>query len=174
MNQQDEAQTRQEEGPALQDVWPEATCYGCGPGNPQGLHIKSYWAPDGETVLCRFRPDVYYNAGFPNVLYGGLIASLIDCHAIWTAIASAYRDAGRPHGSLPAISYVTGALTVRYLAPTPLDQELILRARVTEVQGRKAQVTCTLGTGAQITAEGSVLAVRIADDKSRGVDAARS
>lgn len=155
-------------GPALQDAWPHATCYGCGPANPQGLHIKSYWAPDGAHVICRFRPPPHYNAGFANVAYGGLVASLIDCHSIWTAIAWTYRAEGRPHGSLPAISFVTGALTVRFLRPTPLDQELLLRAHVTELGPRKAQVACTIAAGDLVTAEGSLVAVRIKDDKSHG------
>jgi hypothetical protein len=161
-------------GQALQDVWPNATCYGCGPANPAGLHIKSYWDADGETVVARYRADVKYNAGFPNVVYGGLVASLIDCHSVWTAIASAYKAEGREHGSAPAISYVTGTLTVRFLAPTPLDAEIVLRARVSERQGRKATVLCTVQAGDRVTAEGTVVAVRIADDKSVGVAEARS
>jgi acyl-coenzyme A thioesterase PaaI-like protein len=155
-------------GLALQDAWPQGTCYGCGPANPLGLHIKSYWADDGETVIATFQPDEKYNAGFPNVMYGGLVASLIDCHSIWTAIAATYRAEGREHGSLPAISYVTGSLTVRYLRPTPMDVPSELRARVTELHPKKALVTCTLHAGGAITAEGSVVAVRFQQDKSLG------
>ncbi len=154
--------------PALQDAWPNATCYGCGPANSVGLHIKSYWAEDGETVIATFQPQPEQNAGFPNVMYGGLVASLIDCHSVWTAIAATYKAEGREHGSLPAISYVTGSLNVRYLAPTPLDRPVQLRARVTELHPRKALVTCTLHAGDQITAEGTVLAVRFQQDKSAG------
>jgi hypothetical protein len=166
--------TEHTSGHALQDIWPEATCYGCGPANPYGLHIKSYWDSDGETVLCRFQPDLKYNAGFPNVMYGGLVASLIDCHSIWTAIAAAYKAEGRPHGSAPSITYVTGSLQVRYLQPTPLDQEIVLRVHVSEVQGRKTHIACTVQAGDRVTAEGTVIAVRIDDDKARGVAAARA
>lgn len=169
-----EHMTEHTSGQALQDIWPEATCYGCGPANPYGLHIKSYWDSDGETVFCRFQPDLKYNAGFPNVMYGGLVASLIDCHSIWTAIAAAYKAEGRPHGSAPSISYVTGSLQVRYLHPTPLDQEIVLRAHVTEVRGRKTHVACTVQAGDRVTADGTVVAVRIDDDKARGVAAARA
>ena len=155
-------------GAALQDVWPQATCYGCGPANPSGLQIKSYWDADGESVICLFQPGPQHNAGFPNVMYGGLVASLIDCHSIWTAIAATYKAAGQAYGSRPTISYVTGALNVRYLAPTPLDTPTLLRARVTELHPRKALVTCTVQAGERVTAEGSVVAVRVDDDKSRG------
>ena len=155
-------------GPALQDVWPSATCYGCGPANPAGLQIKSYWEADGESVICRFQPGPQHNAGFPNVMYGGLVASLIDCHSIWTAIAATYKAQGQEYGSRPTISYVTGSLTVRYLAPTPLDAPVLLRARVTELHPRKALVACTVHAGDRLTAEGTVVAVRVDDDKSRG------
>lgn len=156
-------------GQALQDVWPEATCYGCGPANPHGLRIKSYWSADGSDVVCRFAPRLEYNAGFPNVMYGGLVASLIDCHSIWTAIAWTYRAEGRVHGSLPAISYVTGTLNVRYLQPTPLDKLVVLRARVTELGAKKALVSCAVYSGDVKTAEGEIVAVRFGMDKSLGV-----
>ncbi|HKP51388.1 MAG TPA: PaaI family thioesterase [Chloroflexia bacterium] len=153
---------------ALQDAWPSATCYGCGPANAEGLRIKSYWSEDGSEVVCTFEPEPKHNAGFPNVMYGGLVASLIDCHSIWTAIAHTYRAEGREHGSLPAISYVTGSLTVRYLQPTPLDTPVVLRAHVTELHPRKAMVHCDLYSGEEKTAEGDVLAVRFNIDKSLG------
>jgi acyl-coenzyme A thioesterase PaaI-like protein len=152
--------------PALQDVWPRSTCYGCGPANPHGLHIKSYWS--GDEVICTFQPQSHHNAGFDNVMYGGLLASLCDCHSIWTAIAATYRQEGRAHGSAPIISYVTGHLDVRFLAPTPLDQPVILRAHIEELAGRKARVRCDVYAGNIKTVEANVLGIRIAADKSVG------
>jgi acyl-coenzyme A thioesterase PaaI-like protein len=154
--------------PALQDIWPDATCYGCGPANPYGLHIKSYW--EGDEVVCRFDPQPQQNAGFPNVMYGGLVASLCDCHSIWAAIAATYRKEGREYGSQPVISYVTGNLNVSYLAPTPLDQQVVLRARVEEIGARKAVITCDVYAGETKTATAKVIAVRIAADKSIGAE----
>lgn len=119
-------------------------------------------------MVCTFEPEPKHNAGFPNVMYGGLVASLIDCHSVWTAIAHTYRAEGREHGSLPAISYVTGSLTVRYLKPTALDIPVVLRAHVTELHPRKAMVHCDLYSGDEKTAEGDVLAVRFNMDKSLG------
>lgn len=42
---------------AIQDFYPEtlAICYGCGPNNPGGLHLKTYW--NGAEGICRFLPD---------------------------------------------------------------------------------------------------------------------
>lgn len=154
---------------ALQDAWPHATCYGCGPGNPDGLHIKSYWDRTGQFVIATFHPQPKFNAGFDNVMYGGLVASLIDCHSMWTAIAFAYREEKRPHGSLPGISYVTGSLTIKYHKPTPLDVPIQLKAWVeAHPGGRKTTVHCELGTSEQVTAMGEVLAVRVNLDKSLG------
>jgi acyl-coenzyme A thioesterase PaaI-like protein len=154
---------------ALQDAWSSATCYGCGPANEHGLRIKSYWNSDESAVIATFHPQPYHNAGFPNVMYGGLVASLIDCHSIWTAIAYTYRAEGRPHGDLPAVSYVTGKLEVNYHKPTPLDQPILLSATVEKLEGRKAVVHCTLGYGDVITAVANVLAIRIQEDKSKGI-----
>jgi acyl-coenzyme A thioesterase PaaI-like protein len=168
MTSESPVEVEQGEGAALQDAWPGATCYGCGPANPVGLRIKSHWSADGSEVVCVFRPRPEYNAGFPNVMYGGLVASLIDCHSIWTAIAHTYRAEGRLHGSLPAISYVTGNLNVKFIQPTPLDRKLVLRARVTELHPRKALVSCGTYSGEILTAEGTVLAVRFNMDKSLG------
>lgn len=159
---------REEMESALQDAWPNGTCYGCGPANPMGLHIKSYWSEDGSEVVATFSPQPQYNAGFPDVMYGGLLASLIDCHSVWAAIATAYRQEGREHGSLPAISYVTGTLTVRFLKPTALSKPVVLRARVIEMEGKKARVTCEVYSGEEKTVEGTVTALRFNMDKSIG------
>lgn len=156
--------------PALQDIWVSGTCFGCGPANPVGLHIKSYWSADGSEVTTTFHSKPEYNAGFPNVMYGGMIACLCDCHSIWTAIAALYRHEGRDHGSDPIISCVTGNLNVTYLAPTPLDQPIVLRARVEEISpsGRKVNIYCGVYAGEQKTAEAKVIAVRFSGDKSAG------
>jgi acyl-coenzyme A thioesterase PaaI-like protein len=154
--------------PALQDVWPGATCYGCGPANPKGLHIKSYWSEADNGAICVFQAEPHHNAGFDNVMYGGLVASLCDCHSVWTAIASAYRHEGREHGSAPAISYVTANLNVTFLTPTPLDQPITLRARVEEIVGRRAIIQCSVYAGETKTAEARVIAVRVPQDKSVG------
>lgn len=157
-------------GQPLQDTWPQATCYGCGPANPFGLHIKSYWSEDGSAVVATYHADPKYNAGFDNVMYGGLVASLIDCHSVWAAIAYTYRLEGREHGTPPIVTYVTGRLDVRYLRPTPLNELIHLHAIVEKVEGRKATIVCQLGPAGSVTAEGHVLAVRIEADKSLGAE----
>lgn len=95
---------------------------------------------------------------------GGIIASLIDCHSLNLAIASAYKRERRPIGSEPKIFYVTANLNVSYLRPTPIDTPLNLRAKILRVQGRQAWVSCTLSAGGQLCVTGEVLGIRVQRD----------
>lgn len=152
----------------VQASWPDLTCYGCGPANDVGLQLKSYLGDDGETLIATVHPDEVFNSGAPNVMYGGHIASLIDCHSIWTAITFAYATEDRPLGSSPRIAYVTGELCVDYLAPTPLDQPIELTAWVDGDPGKRALVKSELGPEDEVTASGEVLAVRTTSTEING------
>ena len=102
-------------------------------------------------------------AGPPQYLNGGIIATLIDCHSICTAIAHLYKTEGRTIGSEPNIWCATGKLEVRYLCPTPIDRPVNLRARIVDTSPRKVVLQCTLSSGGQPTAEAEVVAVRVSD-----------
>lgn len=146
--------------PAVQDLYPAdfAHCHGCGRLNPHGLQLKS--RVEGDEVVARFTPRPEHMA-LPGFVYGGLIASLVDCHAMATAAAEAERAAGFAVGERDAPRFVTGSLRVDYLRPTPLGPELELRARVCEAGPRKAIVEVTVATGGAVTARGEVVAVRM-------------
>ena len=131
-------------------------CYGCGRLNEHGLQIKSYW--DGEESVCRFEPRPHHTA-MPGYVYGGLIASLIDCHSTGTAAAAAYRAEGRPMDTKPEFRFVTASLHVDYLRPTPIDAVLEVRGRVDEIKGRKVVVASTLSANGEVCARGKVVAV---------------
>ncbi|MEZ4670343.1 MAG: PaaI family thioesterase [Anaerolineae bacterium] len=147
---------------ALQDLcMPTGKCYGCGSANPDGLQIKSYWSDDGNFVVCTFVPHPKFTSGFKNATYGGLIASLIDCHSNWTAMAFGYKAEGRQPGSQPILASVTGSLSVKYLKPTPMDEPIHLKAWVDGEVGRKTRVLCELGTAHHVTALGDSVFVRI-------------
>ncbi len=149
-------------GKSFQDYYPESSshCYGCGTKNPHGLHIRSFW--DGDEAIATFHPEEYHIA-FPGYVYGGLIASLIDCHCSGTAAAAAYREEGREPDSLPAFRYVTASLQVDYLKPTPLGPPIEIRARVVEIKGRKTVFEATVSVQDIITAKGKMVAVQIPD-----------
>jgi len=146
--------------PAIQDRYPDdvAHCYGCGRLNEHGLHLRSF--VEGEETVCRFRPHPFHTA-VPGFVYGGLVASLIDCHATGTAAAAAYRAEGRAMGTEPSHRFVTASLHVDYLRPTPIDAELELRARVAELRGRKVIVAVTLAAAGVVTAKGEVVCVEM-------------
>ena len=144
--------------PAFQDYYPEdvAHCYGCGRLNDRGHQIKSYW--DGEETVARFTPKPHHTA-IPGYVYGGLIASLLDCHGTGTASAAAYKAAGRKMGTEPVLRFVTGSLHVDYLRPTPLGPELEIRGRIIEVKEKKVVVEETLLAEGKVCAKGKVVAV---------------
>lgn len=148
---------------AIQDIYPEnvAHCYGCGRLNQHGLQIKSY--VEGDETVCRFVPQPYHTA-IPGYVYGGLIASLIDCHGTGTAAAAAYAAEGREPGTEPPLRFVTASLKVDYRRPTPLGPTLELRGRAREVRGRKVMVDVQLLAEGEVCATGEILCVRMPEE----------
>ncbi len=144
---------------AFQDYYPDplAHCYGCGRLNEFGHQIKSYW--DGEESVCCFEPKPYHIA-IPGYVYGGLLASLIDCHGTGTAAAAAYRAKKRAMDTEPAFRFLTASLHVDYLKPTPLGVTLEVRGRVQEVKGRKVVIEEWIVAKGEITVRGEVVAVQ--------------
>jgi len=147
----------------FQDYYPDAMahCYGCGTLNEHGHQIKSYW--DGEESVCHFMPKPYHIA-IPGYVYGGLLASLIDCHGTGTAAAAAYRAQQRAMDSEPALRFLTASLHVDYLKPTPLGIELEIRAKVKEVKGRKVVIQEWIVANGIITVRGEAVAVQVPDE----------
>jgi acyl-coenzyme A thioesterase PaaI-like protein len=145
---------------AFQDYYPDdlSHCYGCGRLNEYGLQIKSYW--DGEEAVCTFHPKPYHIA-VPGYVYGGLIASVIDCHCVGTAAAAAYRAEGRAMDTEPPLRFLTASLHVDYLRPTPLGLPLEVRASVKGIKDRKVVVVATLSVAGKVCARGEVVAIQI-------------
>ncbi len=148
---------------SFQDYYPESYkhCYGCGSENDHGLQIRSFW--DGNEAVATFSPE-HYHLSFPGYVYGGLVASLVDCHCIGTAAAAAYREEGREPGTLPAFRYVTGSLQVDYLKPTPLGPDIEVRAKVVEIKGRKTLLEAAVTVDGVVTARGKVVAIQMPEN----------
>ena len=146
---------------AFQDYYPDefAHCFGCGRLNKEGLQIKSHW--DGEESVCHYAPMPFYTGGFPGYVYGGLIASLMDCHAAATASAAKLRADGLTLDGRSISRFVSASLKVDFLKPTPTGTVLELRGRVKDIQGRKVTVSVTLSAEGEIRAKGEVLLVQI-------------
>ena len=135
--------------PSLQRQYaPASRCFGCGPANEQGLRIGSFEA-DGVPGELRadWQPEPHH-AAFENVLNGGVIGALLDCHANWTAAMHLMRerDLAGPPGC------VTADYAIRLRRPTPIDQPVHLRAWPVSVEGDRVVVDAELASGGIITA----------------------
>lgn len=147
---------------SFQDYYPDhmAHCYGCGRLNEFGYQIKSYW--DGNESVAHFLPKPYHMA-IPGYVYGGLLASLIDCHGTGTAAAAAYRAENRAMDTEPAFRFLTASLHVDYLKPTPLGIELEIRAKVKEIKGRKVTIEEWIQANGVTTVRGEIVTVQVPD-----------
>ena len=148
---------------AVQDYYPDdlSYCYGCGRLNKHGHQIKSYW--EGDETVAHFTPKPYHIA-IPGYVYGGLIASLIDCHGTGTSALASYKNEGREPGTEPPFRFVTASLIIDYLRPTPLGVELELRGKIIEIKGRKVVSEITVAANGEITAKGKVVAVQMPEN----------
>lgn len=142
---------------SLQDRIP-GHCFGCGSLNTEGLQIKSFWV--GDEVVCAWRAQPKH-IGHPDILYGGVIASVVDCHCIWTAVAYAHRQAGEEVGSSSAHKFVTAALSLQYRKPVRIEDAIELRARVIDFGERRAVVRCTVHSANVLVVEAEVVVVRM-------------
>ena len=145
--------------PAIQDTYPDdvAHCFGCGHLNEHGHQIKT--RAHGEGTLTEFVPESFHTA-IPGYLYGGLIASLIDCHSTGSAAIFAMQEAGVDIGSQPSPRFVTAHLEVDYLEPTPLDRVTLI-GKAVEVKERKVVVVTEFIVGGEVTARGYAVLVRM-------------
>ncbi len=148
---------------AFQDFYPEylAHCYGCGTINEFGHQIKSFW--DGDESVAYFQPKPFHTA-IPGYVYGGLLASLIDCHGTGTAAAAGYRAENRDMDSEPPLRYLTASLHVDYLKPTPLGPVLEVRGKVKTVKGRKVVIEEWIVVNGEVTVRGEVVAVQVPEE----------
>jgi acyl-CoA thioesterase FadM len=147
-----------DDGRALQDRLP-VHCFGCGTLNANGLQIKSRW--EGELFVCVWQPRPEH-IGFPGVVYGGTIASVIDCHAVWAALSAHCRHAGHDLSSgSPNFGVVTARLLVNYLEPASVAHMLEVRARIVEQRGRKSTIVCSVRQGSTECATAEVIVVRV-------------
>lgn len=125
------------------------------------MHLKSYW--DGELAVAEWTPSPDFAAGPRHFLNGGIIATLLDCHGVCTAIADAYRREQREIGSDPEIWHATVSMSIEYLRPTPINDVIRLRARVVESGDRGTSVECILAAGTKDRARAMVASTRVPD-----------
>jgi acyl-coenzyme A thioesterase PaaI-like protein len=144
---------------AIQDQIKDNYCWGCGADNLDGLQLKSEW--DGEGATATWTPDPVHAAGPRHLVNGGIIATVLDCHGVCTAIADAYGREGREIGTDPEIWFATASMSVEYLRPTPLGAPLVLRSSVVERDERRMSVDCVLEAEGKERARARVDAVQV-------------
>jgi acyl-coenzyme A thioesterase PaaI-like protein len=141
---------------SLQETYsPQGICFGCGPANPQGLHVRSF--PEGEAVVAEWTPGPHHEA-FPGILNGGIIGALLDCHSNWAAAYHLMRKGGL---ATPPCT-VTADYAVRLRRPAPSQGPVRLRAQVVDSGDDRAVVEATLEAGGQVcaTCRGTFVAVK--------------
>jgi acyl-coenzyme A thioesterase PaaI-like protein len=152
----------------FQDHMPGNLCFGCGSENQAGLQIHSSW--DGDEAVCEWSSQPRFQ-GWKGLMNGGILATLIDCHCMGTAMAAAYRSENRELGSEPYYRYATARIAVDYLKPTPNDRPITLRAQVVEISGRKVRLTCQAIVDGVQTAKAEVVGVRVFEGQPSGAGA---
>ena len=147
----------------IQDLYAEdfSHCYGCGRLNDEGNHLKTFL--DGELTVSKFIPKEYHIAveGF---VYGGLLASLIDCHGTGSA-AIFYAKENKielKEGNSPR--FVTGNLNVDYLKPTPLGKELVIIGELIVMGKRKVKTKIQVLVDGIVTVKGEVTAILLPEN----------
>ncbi len=113
-------------------------CFGCGLGNPIGLHLDNFEIEDGR-LIARFRPRREYS-GFAGILHGGIVAALLDESMAWSAML------------LESTFVVTANLELKYRKPPPADAEYEVRASIEERRGRRLRIA------GEALVQGSVIA----------------
>lgn len=135
-------------------------CFGCGQRNEYGHRIETNW--DGQRSVTHFTPQKYHTA-VPGYVYGGLIASLIDCHGTGTAAAAMADKRGIDAEKNHLPRFVTASLQVNYKKPTPTGKELTITGTVREITERKVVIDIQLSADGTVSAEGTVISVEMRD-----------
>lgn len=152
---------------AIQDTYGERFqyCWGCGPKNEEGLHLKSYPSESGEESICKFTPESKYTGGVPNNLFGGMIAMIFDCHGTASAAWFKHRDKGLELTEDTVIlRFVTARLEVDFRKPVPMDKEVTVTARAEEIGERKVILNMEMEVEGEVRARSKMVAVAVKDN----------
>jgi acyl-coenzyme A thioesterase PaaI-like protein len=148
---------------AIQDLYSEdlSHCYGCGKNNPDGHQLKTYLV--GDETIAHFTPNEKYTA-IPGSVYGGLIASLLDCHGTGSAAAFVCKAKNISLDNAPIpVRCVTASLKVDFKSLTPMGTLLELKGTLRKIEGRKIWVDMTLSANGNVCATGEILAIQLKD-----------
>ena len=152
---------------AIQDTYGQRFqyCWGCGPKNENGLHLKSYPSEDGKTCICKIVPDEKYTGGVPQNLFGGMIAMIFDCHGTASAAYFNHKDKGLELTENTVIKrYITARIEVDFKKPVPMNEEIIVISTLEELTERKAIINMTMEVAGEVKAKARMVAVGVKDN----------
>lgn len=152
---------------AIQDTYGERFqyCWGCGPKNEHGMHLKSFPSESGEECIAKVIPDEVYTGGVPKNLFGGMIAMLFDCHGTASAAWFKHRDLGLELNEDTVIGrFITARLEVDFKKPTPMDKEVTVTATAEEIGERKVIVNMVMEADGEVRAKAKMVAVGVKDN----------
>lgn len=151
---------------AVQETYGERFqhCWGCGPKNEQGIHLKTYPSDDGQTCVAKFTPEDKYTGGVPANLFGGMIAVLFDCHGTASAAWFNHHNKGLELTEDTVIGrYITARLEVDFKKPLPINEEITITSRAEEIGERKVIVVMEMEAAGEVRAKAKMVAVGVKD-----------
>lgn len=152
---------------AIQDTYGDRFkyCWGCGPKNDTGMHLKSYPSEDGRSVICKVIPDEKFTGGVPQNLFGGMIAMIFDCHGTASAAYFNHKNKGLELTKDTVIGrYITARLEVDFKKPVPMNEEITVISELDELTDRKAIITMTMKVAGELRAMAKIVAVGVKDN----------
>ena len=151
---------------AIQDRYGERFqyCWGCGPKNDLGLHLKTYPSLDGECCISRIKLENAFTGGVPSNVFGGMIATIFDCHGTASAAWFAHHKKGLELTETTLIGrFITARLEIDYLSPSPIDDEIVVISTLEELGERKAIISMEMTVTTKVRAKAKMVAVAVKD-----------
>ena len=151
---------------AIQDRYGERFqhCWGCGPKNDLGLHLKTYPSIDGKSCISRIKFENAYTGGVPSNVFGGMIATIFDCHGTASAAWFAHHQKGLELTKSTVIGrFITARLEIDYLSPSPIEDEIVVTSTLEELGERKAIIAMEMTVATKVRAKAQMVAVAVKD-----------
>lgn len=151
---------------AIQDRYGERFqhCWGCGPKNDLGLHLKTYPSIDGNSCISRIKLENAYTGGVPSNVFGGMIATIFDCHGTASAAWFSHHQKGLELTESTVIGrFITARLEIDYLSPSPIEDEIVVTSTLEELGERKAIIAMEMTVATKVRAKAKMVAVAVKD-----------
>ena len=133
-------------------------CFGCGSRNPYGLHLA--FEPDGHQVRTNFTPQPEHE-GFPGVLHGGIIFTLMDEAMGWATYAQ-------------GIMAFSAKIETRFRKTIPTDSPLQVLGELVKDRGRFLQMRAEIRSqGGELLADAEGVFVRMPEEAVQTLERAR-